>query len=45
LRSDRFNVWRARFAADFVFAIVIKKIMELHAREGVAIVNPSDFQL
>ena len=26
LRSDRFTVWRARLAADFVFAIVIKKI-------------------
>ena len=24
LRSDRFTVWRARLAADFVFAIVIK---------------------
>jgi hypothetical protein len=26
LRSDRFTVWRARLAADFVFAIVIKKL-------------------
>jgi len=25
LRSDRFTVWRARLAADLVFAIVIKK--------------------
>jgi hypothetical protein len=25
LCSDRFTVWRARLAADFVFAIVIKK--------------------
>ena len=25
LRSDRFIVWRARLAADFVFAIVIKE--------------------
>ena len=42
-RSDRFTVWRARFAADLVFAIVIKKIMDLHARERVAIVNPEGF--
>lgn len=27
LRSDRFTVWRARLAADFVFAIVIKKTL------------------
>src|SRR6266480_1649877 len=40
LRSDRFTVWRARLAADLVFAIVIKKIMDLHARERIAIVNP-----
>ena len=26
LRSDRFTVWRARLEADFVFAIVIKKL-------------------
>jgi hypothetical protein len=26
LRSDRFTVWRARLAADFVFAIVIKNL-------------------
>ena len=26
LCSDRFTVWRARLAADFVFAIVIKKL-------------------
>ena len=26
LRSDRFTVWRARLAADLVFAIVIKKL-------------------
>ena len=40
LRSDRFSVWRARLAADFVFAIVIKKVKDLHARERVAVVNP-----
>jgi len=40
LRSDRFTVWRARLAADLVFAIVIKKIMDLHARQRIAIVNP-----
>src|SRR6266545_7723070 len=28
LRSDRFTVWRARLAADLVFAIVIKKNYE-----------------
>jgi hypothetical protein len=27
-------------AADLVFAIVIKKNMDLHARERIAIVNP-----
>ena len=26
LRSDRFTVWRARLAADFVFAIVIENV-------------------
>jgi hypothetical protein len=26
LRSDRFTVWRARLAADFVFAIVTKNL-------------------
>jgi hypothetical protein len=26
LRSDRFAVWRARLAADFVFAIAIKNL-------------------
>jgi hypothetical protein len=41
LRSDRLSVWRARLAADFVFAIVIKKVMDLHARERIAIVNPA----
>jgi hypothetical protein len=43
LRSDRFTVWRARLEADFVFAIVIKKIMDLHARQRIAIVNPEGF--
>jgi hypothetical protein len=43
LRSDRFTVWRARLAADLVFAIVIKKLMDLHARERIAIVNPEGF--
>jgi hypothetical protein len=43
LRSDRFTVWRVRLAADLVFAIVIKKIMDLHARERIAIVNPRRF--
>ena len=43
LRSDRFTVWRARLAADLVFAIVIKKVMDLHARERVTIVNPGGF--
>lgn len=43
LRSDRLSVWRARLAADFVFAIVIKKVMDLHARERIAIVNPEGF--
>ena len=40
LRSDRFTVWRARLAADFVFAIVNQKVMDVHARERIAIVNP-----
>src|SRR5262249_29641604 len=44
LCSDRFTVWRARLAADFVFAIVIKKVAGLHARERVAIVNPEGFR-
>ena len=43
LRSDRFTVWRARLEADLVFAIVIKKLMDLHARERIAIVNPEGF--
>ena len=43
LRSDRFTVWRARLAADLVFAIVIKKVMDLHARERITIVNPGGF--
>ena len=43
LRSVRFTVWRARLAADLVFAIGIKKIMDLHARERIAIVNPEGF--
>ena len=43
LCSDRFTVWRARLAADFVFAIVIKKVMDLHARQRIAIVNPEGF--
>src|SRR5215475_5673620 len=43
LRSDRFIVWRARLAADFVLAIVIKKFVDLHARERVTIVNPEGF--
>jgi hypothetical protein len=30
-------------AADLVFAIVIKKLMDLHARERIAIVNPEGF--
>jgi hypothetical protein len=45
LRSDRFIVWRARLAADFVFAIVIKKLMDLHAREPTAIVNREGFEV
>jgi hypothetical protein len=44
LRSDRFTVWRARLAADFVFAIAIKKLLDLHARERIAIVNPEGFR-
>jgi hypothetical protein len=40
LCSDRFTVWRARLAADFVFAIVIKKVVDPHARQRTAIVNP-----
>ncbi len=44
LRSDRFTVWRARLAADLVFAIVIKKVMDLHARERIAIVKLKVFQ-
>ena len=43
LRSDRLTVWRARLAADFVFAIVNQKMMDLHARQRVTIVNPSGF--
>ena len=43
LRSDRFTVWRARLAADFVFAIVIGKAKDLHARQRIAIVNPEGF--
>jgi hypothetical protein len=43
LRSDRFAVCRARLAADLVFAIVIKKVMDLHARERITIVNPGGF--
>jgi hypothetical protein len=31
-------------AADFVFAIV-KKVMNLHARQRIAIVNPEGFSL
>jgi hypothetical protein len=42
LCSDRFTVWRARLAADFVFAIV-KKVLNLHARQRIAIVNPEGF--
>jgi hypothetical protein len=30
-------------AADFVFAIVIEKVMDLHARQRIAIVNPEVF--
>lgn len=43
LRSDRFTVWRARLPADFVLAIVDQKIVDLHARERVTIVNPEGF--
>src|SRR5213596_3114694 len=32
LRSDRFNVWRARLTADFVLAIAIEKFMDVNAR-------------
>jgi hypothetical protein len=45
LRSDRFIVWRARFAADLVLAIVNqKKLVDLHARERITIVNPEGFR-
>ena len=43
LCSDRFTVWRARLAADFVFAIVIKKVVDPHARQRIAIVNSEGF--
>src|SRR5205809_6396739 len=37
LRSDRFNVWRARLVADLVLAIIDqKKIMEQSARRAEA---------
>jgi hypothetical protein len=42
-RSDRFIVWRARLAADLVLAIVNQKLVDVHARERVAIVNSEDF--
>ena len=32
LRSDRFNVWRARLAADFVLAMLSRKIVDVEAR-------------
>lgn len=32
LRSERFNVWRVRLAADFVLAILFKKIVDVDAR-------------
>ena len=32
LRSDRFNVWRARLTADFVLAIAIEKFVDVNAR-------------
>ena len=32
LRSDRFNVWRARLTADFVLAIAYLKIVDVDAR-------------
>ena len=41
LRSVRFTPWRARLAADFVLAIADqKKLVDVDAREGLAIVNP-----
>jgi len=43
LCSERFTVWRARLEADFVFAMVTKKVMDLHARQRVSIVNPEGF--
>ncbi len=43
LRTDRFIVWRARFAADLVLAIVNQKIVDLHARKRIAIVNREGF--
>ena len=36
LRSDRFNVWRARFVADLVLAIVDQNFVEQAARRDDA---------
>ena len=41
LRIDRFTVCRARLAADFVLAIGNNQnLVDVHARERIAIVNP-----
>ena len=43
LRRDRFTVWRARLAADFVFAIVIKKLWTCTLASELRLSTPEGF--
>jgi hypothetical protein len=43
LRSDRFTVWRARLAADLVFAIVIKKFWTCTLASALRLSSPEGF--
>ena len=43
LCSDRFTVWRARLAADFVFAIVIKKLWACTLASELRLSTPEGF--
>jgi hypothetical protein len=44
LRSERFTLWRARLAADFVLAMLIENLWDVHARKRIGIVNPEAFR-
>jgi hypothetical protein len=39
LRCDRFKVWRARLAADLVFAMTKSNFADVDARDAIAIVK------